>query len=298
MSTYLNILTYNTHLFYDTIAAKLDHSLVHEDTKRITGISKRLQEDAYDVACLNEVWDDAIKKHFYDDLVTTYPSCASFDDPIINSAPDNGLLILSSSLLVDTSFTRYEDLTGWDALSRKGFLCTKVLLKNESGDYVPVYVFCTHTQADDPDDCYKNLMQLRDAVKNIAWGYYPIVILGDLNTVAEDVNHQVTNSYRQLLELFQPYQFSDLYRSIFPNAAADPGYTSDGVNNELHKIFNPSDTSQTRIDYILVNSKFDIGGSTVEIPTDYKYIGTNSQGTSGLVDLSDHYPLRARLKLA
>lgn len=297
MSILFNIITYNTHLYDETIAGTLSPSLIHEDSTRESEMVKKFNEDSLDLVCLNEVWDDSIKTQFATQLKTQYPYSFNFNNPIVPSAPDNGLLILSKCQLSDTNFTEYDHLKGWDALGRKGFMRAKVLFQYEQNEYIPIYVFVTHTQADDSEECQKNLKQLRDAVESIAWGYYPVIVLGDLNTTAEDSCHNPTEEYLAMLDLFKPYGFCDLYRNKMPNAAEYPGYTSDGINNELCKIFNPSNKSQTRIDYILVNSKVNLASSLIEIPENYTYYGTDSQGIMKEIDLSDHYPLKATLDL-
>src|SRR5690606_13737186 len=117
--TTLDILTYNTHLFYNLIVGP-----EYQDDVRTRGIIHMLQESSFDLVGLTEVWADSTKKNFIESLQNKFPYYAYEDLSPIRVG--DGLLLLSKYPLSDYQFVPFDDLVDVDSASRKGILTVKV----------------------------------------------------------------------------------------------------------------------------------------------------------------------------
>jgi len=294
MSTVLHVLTYNTHLFTGTMAAKLGSVLGNvefEDERRLSGIIEKIKLLHPDLVGLTEVWGRKSRQRVIEELEPLYPH--SYSDELRGGLKvGSGLLLLSRHPLSNPSFTGYKTLRGSDGWSNKGFITATIHVGGQN-----VLVALTHTQASADDAATKarwtNLTALQGLLQRAELAHLPMIVLGDLNVSGECLEGKPTREYQDMSGLMAEVRLQDAFRQTHPVSAAR-GFTWDGENNPLVGYFDKQDGKsrlQQRLDYLFVRG---LRPSACNVLTDFVYRAGRSGQT---MDLSDHYPLYAALTL-
>lgn len=267
MRNEFKILSYNTHLFGGTVPSLKES---YHDKERCNSIIDYVSVCGADIVCLCEIWSDSCKKTIVEKLENTYLYNLYCPTPWYQMG--SGLLMLSKYQLDCPQFEEFQNLSGWDEISQKGFI--SVCVNYEQNKHFRI--FFTHTQAD-KDYCVQRQSNFAQIISGIS-NYHPMIptiILGDFNIIAG------TEEYKWLIQHLSG--FTDSFASIYPG---NPGYTLDPINNSLAKIFDSEEQSQ-RIDYMMYsNNNWSVDSFSVI----KNYITTGSTGT---FDCSDHYPIEA-----
>lgn len=303
----LEIVQYNTHLFGGSNAKWIDlfKKVLYQDEARRDGIIQRLREADADIVALNEVWASEWKERIGRRLADIYPHCwypelaETLSDSKEHEAREeteagghikfigSGLLLLSKHRIDLPLFEEFNELTGEDAYARKGFITARVMVPDGPRHYRVHFVVMTHIQSPGKgteEARLSNLGQMVEAIRGLAYGTNPLLLVGDLNITGDEA--ESTSLYQKLLRAFGIFKMVDLFREVLPDPAV-PGYTYDATNNRLVQVFSKGSKSRKRLDYGF--GKFPAGTRwQAEIPTGWKYKDTKS---GDAMDLSDHYPL-------
>lgn len=284
-----SVITYNTHLFDGVGLGVLP---TFEDEIRLSKLIAFLQSSQVeaDIVGLTEVWSTNNKKRVIDQCKAKYPHSFYFKSSAFSVG--DGLVLLSKHPLSDETFEAFKDRAGDDNFSQKGILSVKANMGGQA-----IRLFLTHTQAaeeaDDKAARLGNLTQIQNLIRNKATDLNEVVIvMGDLNVIAEDPNGTPTSEYATALEpIMKEVGLHDVYRTLHLSAIQDPGFTFDGNNNGLVSEFAPEERGfRQRLDYVF-SSATSVKAS-VQTPS---YASPEKGGTE---DLSDHYLLQAELDLA
>ena len=288
----LHFLSYNTHLFKDTIL-EWGAGQEYHDSTRLNTIITLLKHSTPDIIGLSEVWANASKDKFIDGLKSQLPYSA-WDQNRNPLQVGSGLLLLSRFPLSNVSFIQYANLKGWDKMSQKGFILANVEIRSQK-----LLIALTHTQAG--DNCEEiearrgNLNQLLNFLNTaieIESKSIPVILLGDLNIIGESESDTPTEDYKIWCNQLKWYSIYDSYRCLNPSATSDPGYTYDAVNNNLIARFAPKDADKKyrqRLDYMFVRG---VTITSISVPKNFTF-----QTSDGTMDLSDHYPLQGEFLL-
>jgi predicted secreted protein/endonuclease/exonuclease/phosphatase family metal-dependent hydrolase len=158
----VTVLTYNTHLFEDTIVVPFSPADYHDDTTRRHRIADKVKASGADIVALDEVWAYSNQQWFANELKATYPYSAFFDSAcptLLGGLPDlgNGLVLLSKWELLDVHFERFPvfefelEPGNSDCWANKGVLTATVDIGGR-----PLRVGITHAPLDSDD--YKGQM--------------------------------------------------------------------------------------------------------------------------------------------
>lgn len=120
MTTTLHCLTYNTHLFLGSVVQLVPNQEYH-DKIRLNNIIAQVKTLNPDIVGFSEVWANSSKKHFISELQSQLPYSA-WDNNTNFWEMGSGLLLLSRFPLSNASFTKYNQLYGFDQYSQKGFI--------------------------------------------------------------------------------------------------------------------------------------------------------------------------------
>lgn len=308
------MITYNTHLFYQTAVPK---KYKHEDDRRLDRLLHLLKQCDADIIGLNEVWSLTVKNIIKREMekngyrVVRIKGRKTFIPPIPiplgisyiglwlsplfrHIIPDNGLMFLCKKAIdvTNSELIKYKDKKGvgkWDKKARKGILKIDIAVKADDGAKQPCHVFVTHTYG-----AFSN-KELCEAVRKVNYTRCPVFVLGDLNV------DEGSDDYDRFLRLpFETLGIRDTYRTLYADRATHPGYTDGRPENKLHNIFWPEPGGvPKRLDYILANNFVDPGSdrSSIEVLS-WTYHGTDIQGNKCNMDLSDHDPVKATFELS
>ncbi len=363
MPSELRILSYNVHLFGKTAAIVVnkilqkDRTLYFQDERRAAEIGKRLLDRegnaAYDIVCLQEVWDpgllDIIEEQVGDAYASKVISGFGLNDylyaiqkqgtPISevdwsNQAPTDpldwkktfkplggGVVILLREGLKDKqeSWGSYGVFADDDAYADKG-----VRSRSKADPPGPVFaVFNTHMQSNSKywgNVQQPQIEQARERIQKYKGkNHHPgslAIFTGDLNIQAEytekneredsrEKAKQPTTHYNWMMQRFaaEGTSLRDAYRVVHPPAkdSADnfeAGFTVDSGKHLLARKFarEPDDDAK-RTDYIFVANS-EAANATAEVTECTAERWTYQSDTDGELDLSDHFPLTAKIELA
>ncbi len=284
------VLAYNTHLF-GGYGGPFTSKSNHQDDKRAEKICDALMKSNADIIVLSEVWDSDYAQLIISKLQQKYPN--HFRPKVLRSLYSPGLLLLSKHNITDVSFKQYQGLLGPDFFTNKGFGTATLTINS-----VAMRLFFTHVQAERrltmdkevKDIRMKNIRQLNQAISDYRESNpdTPVLVVGDLNVAAE-AGDKPTAEYKQMMKVFKSSKLKDAYRSLYPDAAKNRGYTYDRKSNTLIGKFSPQAIPQ-RIDYILFSGKVNLHRMTID-PDHYMYNG-------GEDNLSDHFPIWLEFSLS
>lgn len=329
--TNLRVVSYNTHLFGDTIEHTIDQirevvegdplleALVEAiakgigatqwaDGPRATQIGLRLAEDNADVVCLQEVWDVDHRN----DILSTYQPAhwfyGGFNAPfqleflLIHFTLNSGLLVMSDHALMNAAQVVYNAESGYeDALATKSFVQSTIVK-----DGIPIGIFNTHTQAGSADDedivdtrnMQMHQLMLAVSTYRVANPTHPVVIVGDMNIDGLDwaPMSEYIASMRGAMTAFAPA------RDVAANMRCAPDWNActSCAENELHHHFYPDENNNTRLDYLFYCDSLD--GSTRIRPVaytrrEYQSAVLITEGGFSSRELSDHYGIVADFQI-
>ncbi|MEW6255616.1 MAG: endonuclease/exonuclease/phosphatase family protein [Pseudomonadota bacterium] len=279
----LTILSYNTHLFLDSLAAraagarKAGELLLHQDEARLHGLMARLSALAPPPAIigLSEVWAHSVSDRIRESLPVGYETFRFSGEPWHKGSC--GLVLGVRGRFVDPcGFLNYEGLIESDSWSAKGVVYAKAAIGDRK-----VLIVQTHAQASYVgkekvcEAARRRQLQatLFKVLDEEADFLGPAFLLGDLNIVAG------SDDYRWFSTQMAARGYRDAW---FAAEGAGPGYTYRPRHNSLIPLFDETETLDQRLDYIFYRP----AASTVrraQVLTDF----TTARG----LELSDHEPL-------
>lgn len=321
----LKVLTYNTHLFEGSTAAIYEKSLIFDDGKRADCIIDRLRDLSADVVALQEVWGIGMQEKFVNKLKDVYSNSLHGPTPkpihpwifwVKRNSP--GLILFSKHPLINGSnFSKYPrnpiTIIPWkiakeirddpEKAADKGVWVAKVVLNDRKQFRIGI----THCQTDIGSNGHDapNIKQLFSTTLLEPSGQSSehAIIMGDFNLHQHGDEHagkrQVLNS------VSTKYKTIDAYLAVPPDRRYGEN-TINILNNRLHQHFSHGweknkdneqwlETNRDRIDYVFVKkggSKWTLVPQKASVLEDWKY-----ESPSGLMDLSDHYPLLVEFSL-
>ncbi len=298
----INVLMYNTHLFDGigggltaSLQGILDTPLLFEDKARLQAIISHINSDATkaDVIGLTEVWSDTSKNTVIDQVKSKYPF--SFFNKTSVFEMGSGLLLLSRTPFSEPAFEKFDSLHGFDDISQKGILSAVV---RPTATQKKTLIILAHTQSgeasDDKGARADNIQQLSRRVSRLNSGDIDsIILMGDLNVIAEDGSGAPTQEYRQtLLPALKSAGLAECYRKLHASAAANPGFTYDGAKNPLIKTFAASEAAfRQRLDYIFTTAT----PVAMEVESAFTY---SSAALGADCPTSDHFPVSGRIDVS
>ncbi|MFO1499874.1 MAG: endonuclease/exonuclease/phosphatase family protein, partial [Verrucomicrobiota bacterium] len=327
------LLTWNTHLFGDTLLAP-----TWKDAERAEQIGDYLARhfSELDLVSLCEVWDEdffvgdwsgAIQPRsgysnwmMYTEIQTGTVPCIS-SVPIIGGVFDeaagivslprfihSGLALLAKHPLDDQHRVHYEACEGKcpgksespDCLASKGFMAATVVK-----DGFRIRIYDTHTQAGYASDYIearqKQVAQLAGDIAAFRSGHpdHVILVMGDMNVIGEDPAGHNTSDYNFLRDQFGALGGRDAARhaanvSIYNDFSLGHTLTS---ANALALHFDPP--HDERLDYIWYFASLD--GKSTLYPLHVERLMPRGRSLEGdnlrTEELSDHYPITANFRL-
>lgn len=234
---------------------------------------------------MEEVWAYARKKWFAKELEGIYPfhyyPCENWFD--LRSTC--GLVLLSKWRLEKTKFTRFRNLHGDDAWSKKGVITATV--EDCPTSSCALRVGISHAGTDTGGPGQPNIRQI---VQEIKANEIPAIMMGDFNV------HK--SNYQTMNNIFNSIGAVDAFREVHKNYV-NGEETTDLQENRLNQIFSPKkdpndrgEGNLDRIDFVYVKQS---GAGLKLLPKDaYVIRDWKYQSERGLMDLSDHYPLMVK----
>lgn len=268
MGQQMQMISYNTHLFGNTVAGI---AADYKDYERATVIATLIKPLKPDLVCLCEVWDDDLKESFINACKQQLPYSYYTSTSAIEMG--NGLLILSRMPMSKQQTTAFNNLGGSDQFAQKGVISTLLTLDDNS----TVRLFLTHTQSatEYSADREKNLQQVAEQLQAYE-PQSPAIICGDLNVIGASAEYDV------MMKILSGCD--DAYALVHPG---DNGFSLDPNTNVLAQKFDEGEPPQ-RIDYVLPSTaQWTV--DAIEVITDWK-LGNGD-------DCSDHYPIRSHLNV-
>ncbi len=329
VTTNLRVVSYNTHLFGNTIdgvvnalqalvavipgiggiIALIIEGEVNEtawaDNARAFQVGLRMAEENADLVCLQEVWDTSLRdtilaiaqppNAFYGGYrAPSYVDLGPFGEVELGYSLNSGLLVMSDHQLMGSTQTPYAAEDGFiESVATKSYVQTSIVK-----DGITIGVFNTHTQSgDDTDEDVVTTRDLQMFQLAIAISLYrisnpsnPVVIVGDMNVNGN--NWLLFSEYIANMRetLTQLAPLRDTAANM--QCVADWARCTSCTTNELHNYFYPDNHASTRLDYAFYCDSFD--GTTKIRPTsyavrDYEATFPISSGGFSARDLSDHY---------
>ena len=240
----IRLLTYNLVMlpFFSGIAKK-------ERAKAF--INEIRNHRHYDILCLQEIFDEKIRKQLKNGLKHKYPYIVekSSDHDILNE--DSGMFFASKFPILRHTYREFyaKSLGTWDAMVDKGLFIACLELGTGDNQQI-LHVYNTHLQSTESEykTREKQLSQVRifieKAIKtereNNKKSKVSAVLLGDLNVVGDK-----SDEYKRMMSMLG-YPI-DLYRKRNPDAV---GYTWNSKENLLIKLDDAHDRDMQRLDYI------------------------------------------------
>ncbi len=292
----LSIITYNVEMLPSPIGDDKDNG------PRAEKICQKLNENDYDIICLQELFDEEMRDIFADQLKDKYPSQIKKADEGNIFRQDSGLFVASRHQFItqesDHYFEAFYNCGKTDCTAEKGVLAIRIDLA-EIKDKFELILYNTHLQSDHAfvgefrEVRKKQLEQIRRLLQRNMNRIIPArrddtaaILVGDTNISGE------TEECRDLLNILEYGR--DLYREVND----DGGFTWDCKLNK--NMIPSSDKDQLRLDYIIALDN---------IPTDQPSFGNNLYSIKcescavqmfGEADevnarLSDHFAVEATL---
>jgi endonuclease/exonuclease/phosphatase family metal-dependent hydrolase len=303
----IKILTYNTAFLPSATA--LDNTDA-ELRKRGNDFAEKLKESGCDIICLQEVFNEDIRKIITDRLRDIYPYRVekATKYPIL-PPEDSGLYFASKYPFKKDKrwrkgwiFEMYSGLQNWDASSEKGYLGCNIVI----AEYKQFHIFNTHLQSAYPGLKYEevrtaNLTELkREIVNKLHLLSLPklhntsCLACGDFNIIGyPDVNNSTADEYNNMLRTL------DAPRDLYYEQHYDLGLTWNGLENIFIQNHYQNDTDELRLDYMFAFDHIPRPNSTDgKVHLDKiicKKINVVKFKNQNGVDLSDHYGLEAEI---
>lgn len=255
--TIKKILFLNAHLFKGTIPAFFYRKLQYNDNDRCNRICDYILSENYDMILFSEVWSTSMKLKILMKLIHIYPyhyipprNCKWYQ-----LGPEQ--LILSKSVIDECRYENLTNLSSWDQFSVKK-ICSCVCEN---------YFICTTHF--DTGYTSENLDQLREYITKYGGGRR-VIFAGDLN-IAESYNHNISDWYTSMMNVFDIIGMRDSFRMLNPNVNTHPYFTVDGEMNVVANYFGNGDKSKSRIDYFMTRGISPTNGEVIVLPLSDHY---------------------------
>jgi len=286
---------------------------VYEDEPRAAAILQR-SKGQFDVLGFTEVWADTMRDRFAKKLAPDYKSYIPQVTDVKSGSPNQFKQLLNEATraikqelsgspamtlsvkgewVYGPSFDYYLNMEGYDSAAFKGVSFGVARVNGTLVGLVQTHTQASYTGTEVKDGKARDLQiqqTLFPAITNVQnWltsqgSKGPIVLLGDLNIVAE------TDEYKWLSEQLGQMGFQDCWTK---NNPGHPGYTYVPADNPLVTHWDKTQKQPQRLDYIFLAPR----GSgaqcqEMKVLTDWRIpVSGNS------IDLSDHYPVSATIGL-
>jgi len=293
----LRVLSYNTHLFYDSVAIIggffAGKNITYKDPQRSAAIVQTIISSGAHIVGVQEVWAISTVKTWTDALKSTYPYIYSPKESAWDPRCGSGLLVASKFPLTDVVTYRYKYFENpEDAFARKGVVIANIQLKYQNASY-PITFAVTHAGTQQHKFDFGNLREL--ATQLAPSTKTPMIVVGDFNAHAER-----PKDYAIFNPIFQNLGCVDVFPFLFPEKIANQSnstFTTWGARNTLEPHFNAAqeddDSKGERIDFQYCRptgtaSPLTLTPKDIYIPRDWRRTIDGE-----LLDLSDHYPVVA-----
>jgi endonuclease/exonuclease/phosphatase family metal-dependent hydrolase len=208
---------------------------------------------AWDVVCLQEVFDEDARDLFARALADTYPYRITRAGGGDVFQEDSGLFFASRHPILGHFFRPFSDASGTDGLANKGIFGARLDIAR-----VNALVFNTHLQSSiSAHRVRKRQLDeahafIRSAMTRSGSSFGPplAIACGDFNVVGEHGAGIPTDEYTSMLSCLGAPR--DLYRELHPRATM-PGYTWDGSTNRM---IPRRDRDRHRLDYVFAWDRF------------------------------------------
>jgi endonuclease/exonuclease/phosphatase family metal-dependent hydrolase len=262
----------------------------------------------YDILCLQEIFDEGIRKQLKNGLKDKYPYMVekSSDHEILNI--NSGMFFASKFPILRHTYREFYAASGgtWDAIVDKGLFIACLKLGTGNNQRI-LHVYNVHLQSTESEykTREKQLSQVRKFIEkalkteqeNNKKSKINAVLLGDFNVVGDN-----SDEYKRMMSLLG-YPI-DLYRIKNPEAE---GFTWNSQENLFIKYDDAHDRDMQRLDYIFTFNRVpyaDDNRETEEINgIECKSCDLFMPKKSGLpdlpddCDLSDHYGVEALIEI-
>jgi endonuclease/exonuclease/phosphatase family metal-dependent hydrolase len=258
-------------------------------------------QPAFDVLCLQEVFDEDIREILAKKLRPTFPHVVAKSDAGDLLNEDSGLFFATRFPILGHKFQEFAEAepATTDALSDKGVFGARL----DVSARVPkkeLLVFSTHLQSSAAywEVREKQLAQIRRVIqKSHDLRKAATILVGDFNVVGErkdGAKLRPTTEYgRMLARLNYP---RDLFREMNP---ADPGFTWDPTKNR--EMIPKDDDDHERLDYLLAFDHVPVADDAsprVPIPRLYCSEACLAMGPEVGKKLSDHFAMTATVSFS
>lgn len=305
-----SVVSYNTHLFQDSVAAGMSGflnivkkdkmKLLDQDQTRRNDISTRCGLGAdgsapYDLIGLTEVWSHEYQDYFKGQMKASHYTPYAYQGESAFSGSAGMVLGAKGKFRLGPNFSKYEHMVDADKFSSKGVAYGVAKLGPSQDMYVGIvqtHAQASYTGSEASDEAARESQlsaTLYPALNKIdAWmGTFfavkkkAVLLFGDMNIVGGSAE------YKTFAKAMKEHGFQDAWIAVNGNA---DGYTYVPSADSLVDYFDSTQKEPQRLDYIFYKGA---GGSKVtcksmKVLTDWK--------TSRGLDLSDHYPVTAEFE--
>lgn len=292
----LKVLTYNVMMLPGLIGKG------NADIRRAGKIVKAIRQRDYDVVCLQEVFDEDVRRVFAKGLSKRFPHQVQKSHGGGIFEENSGLFMASRFPITSGgdgwSFEEFEACAGTDCLSEKGIQAVHLRL-TESKPRVFLVLFNVHLQSDmewtGENEATRNeqLVQMREFIGHSLTGIRRKrlprtggLLVGDFNIEGDQLEWE-----RMFRKLEYP---RDLYRMN----SKKKGYTWDHLTNV--NMIPQSDQDRLRLDYIFALDRVPVDSSFQKNslrPIACESAEVQLFGTGPKSRLSDHYAVEAVITL-
>ena len=282
----LSLLTYNTHLFEDSVVEFVGKVLrkktVFKDVDRRTELLNRIKglQPQPDIVCLQEVWAVKWQKLIKEELGKIYRYVYIVPDKGVTAT--SGLIVASQYSIDNPRFKMYTGLHDLpDKGAQKGVLAFSITLPTPT-ESTTLNIGTTHcpTDIEDAQRAVKTLAKL-----TFGSGENDGIVAGDFNLHIEK-----TTEYERLNQTMAKHHAYDIVYPFLPKI--EDSYTDWRWGNKLSIALaggkKPGKDKKDRIDYVY----FAPGSKSHLKPMDAKVFHDWMVDHGDVhVDVSDHYPV-------
>ncbi|OZG72828.1 hypothetical protein BTA51_12680 [Hahella sp. CCB-MM4] len=330
----VTFLSYNTHLFKESLVGDFSSSHVWDDSKRREAIVQSIWDLDPDVVALQEVWGNSMKDWFINQLKTTYPYHYA-PHAMQTLKISNGLVLLSKFRLENTGnhlfstlngtaqndLTKYLDVftVGDDWWSEKGYLTANIIFFETLGLSFKSRIGVSHTSTQVELADFSNIGEFVNGTLDgsshwrlvsvptnppiqiaVEWGHDEPFDGATPAFLMGDLNTHISH-YDAMNDVFESRNAYDVWEELngevtYTNVEFEKAYTVYDAENSLVQIYDPKSNGPDRIDYVYLKQGDNSDVINVE-PKSIQVDQTHFKYGDSLVDQSDHWPLVATFEL-
>ena len=307
-----SVLSYNTHLFQDSIAASMSGflnimkkdkiKLLDQDQLRRNDIADRCDlgpggAHSYDLIGLTEVWSHKYQDYFTALMKKDHYAAYAYQGESALSGSAGMVLGAKGAFRLGPSFSKYKGMVDADKFSSKGVAYGVAKLGPQQDMYIGItqtHAQASYTGSESSDEKARESQlsaTLYPALAKVdAWmgTFFAIkkkgtLLFGDMNIVGG------SSEYETFSKSMAEHGYHDAWVAV--NGKAN-GYSYVPSSDSLVDFFDSTQKEAQRLDYIFYKG---IGDSkmtctSMKVLTDWK--------TQSGLDLSDHYPVTAEFQFA